>query len=94
MACNEAASEVYIQSPTRIDSYQIVRGLTHVSLRGHTDSIVGVGLVSADKEDLYSQYNLLYSAALDNTLRHWDPMTLEFVPCRFPPPSSSSPPPF
>jgi len=77
VACNHNGTEVYVQSPTKIESYMIVRGMTHVALRGHTESIVGVGFVSPEKEDIYGDQDILYSCALDNTLRSWDPLSLE-----------------
>ena len=54
----------------------IVRGMAHVALRGHTEPVLGLALMPPDRDDIYGQ-DMLYSCALDNTLRGWDPMSLE-----------------
>ena len=38
-----------MQSATKIDAYMIVRGMTHVALRGHTEPILAVGMIAPDK---------------------------------------------
>ncbi len=41
-----------------------VRGMTLVSLRGHTEPILALGMIAPDKEDILSEHDILYSCAL------------------------------
>ena len=44
--------------------------MTLVSLRGHTEPILALGMIAPDKEDLLSEHDILYSCALVCTYIH------------------------
>ncbi|KAJ1494638.1 quinon protein alcohol dehydrogenase-like superfamily [Baffinella frigidus] len=81
VACNNDGSEVLLQRANQIDSYLVTRGSVHVALRGHEGPLLGVGFLAPGKDEIYADRedidDMLYSVALDNTLRSWDPISMQ-----------------
>uniref|UniRef100_A0A7S4KMP1 Uncharacterized protein n=1 Tax=Guillardia theta TaxID=55529 RepID=A0A7S4KMP1_GUITH len=75
--CTPSGSEIYVQGPSKVESFYIARGIKHVSLKGHEGPLIGIGYLPPGKDNIYGQNNVLHSCALDNTIRVWDPINMQ-----------------
>ena len=88
IGCNQEGTEVYVRRAQSVDSFMIIRGISRVALKGHEAPIVGVGYLRPGKEEIVTGDEILYSCSHDNTLRSWDPLTMQCSNVhRFDPPS-------
>uniref|UniRef100_A0A6U6H4D5 Uncharacterized protein n=1 Tax=Zooxanthella nutricula TaxID=1333877 RepID=A0A6U6H4D5_9DINO len=80
----EAILQVYFQpnirrllllSPRALRVFDVVRGVKYSELNEHTGRVVGIASRST------SQGGLVYTAAMDNTIRLWDTDSLECIKC-------------
>lgn len=89
---SDAYDQIYVQGPSKVESFYIARGIKHVSLKGHEGPLIGIGYLPPGKvqrsphplqispviqDNIYGQNNVLHSCALDNTIRVWDPINMQ-----------------